>query len=161
MITDEAVDEETMASIKACAVDGASLLKIDSAVLSSDEIVDAIDHGVVKLQKSGGLPVSEEEDPAVLLGSLWGYQLVQTFGWQWTIVTFREHNNTQAIGVLALDRSLAIYPFHFIMGCLENDAPVTIQLAFNILKDQTRIPPLPPNGYENVMEHAHHPEPDQ
>lgn len=148
-----------LVSLDCGAADAAAMLEIDQSIHSADEIVAAIDQCVCQLQKTSGIPVSEEDDPALTLGSLWGQQLVKEFGWSWAGVTFHDHKDTEAIGVFSADRSLAIYPFHFIWGCLENNEPVTIQLAFNILKDASRIPPLPPKGYENVMEHAHHADP--
>jgi hypothetical protein len=86
---------------------------------------------------------------------LWGEQLVREFGWEWSAVTFHDHNDSKAIGVFTRDRSLAIYPWHFIVGCLENNATVTILLAFNMLVAGT-IPPQEPNGYLNLMDHVIH-----
>lgn len=98
----------------------------------------------------------DNEEVALLLASLWGEQLVRQFGWEWGSMIFHDHGNTTAVGVFSPDRSLAIYPFHFIFRCLEEDAPVTLLLAFQILKDASRIPALPEGGYENVMDNVHH-----
>jgi len=154
-ITEELIDEETMTLLDGCAIDAATLLEMDTASLKSREIIAAIDQCVCQLQKGNGPSVTEEDDPALMLGSLWGQRLIMEFGWTWAAVTFHDHNEMQAIGVFSPDRSLAIYPFHFIWGCLENGEPVAIEMAFNILKDASRIPALPAGGYENVMDHAH------
>jgi hypothetical protein len=54
--------------------------------------------------------------------------------------------------VTAPDRSLAIYPFHFLASCLgDRGRDVTVALAFNMLVEKT-IPPMPPRGYADVME---------
>lgn len=98
----------------------------------------------------------ELDDLAYTLGSLWGEQLVRQFGWRWAWVTFHDHDDSRTIGVFSPDRALAIYPFHFIHGCLRTHAPVTILLAFDILVDGKRVPSLPPGGYENVMDNVHH-----
>lgn len=154
-ITEEPIDDETMTLLDGCAIDAATLLEIDTASVTSDEIIAAIDQCVRQLQEGDGPHVTEEDDPALMLGSLWGQRLIMEFGWSWAGVTFHDHNEMQAIGVFSPDRSLAIYPFHFIWGCLENGEAVAIEMAFNILKDASRIPALPAGGYENVMDHAH------
>ena len=76
--------------------------------------------------------------------------------WQWASVTFHDFEGSQAAGVFSPDRALAIYPFHFVYGCMENGAPVTILLSYNMLVDGTRIPALPKRGYENVMDNVRH-----
>jgi hypothetical protein len=101
----------------------------------------------------------DDDDPAYTFGSLWGEQLVRQLGWEWGRVTFHDHGDTRAIGVFSPDRALAIYPFHFVHACLRRDTPVTILLAFDILVEAKRVPPLPPRGYENVMDNVHHAEP--
>ncbi len=101
----------------------------------------------------------DDDEPAYTFGSLWGTQLVRQLGWEWGWVTFHDHGDTRAIGVFSPDRALAIYPFHFVHGCLRRNTPVTILLAFDILVDGKRVPRLPPGGYENVMDNVHHAEP--
>jgi len=155
-ISEETLDTETMDSILGCADEACELLHVDSVADDPSEIVSKIDQHVFVLQKGNGPIVSEDDDPALLLGSLWAQQMVRQFGWQWAGVTFHDHEDSKAVGVFSPDRSLAIYPFHFIWGCLENEAPVTIELSFNILKDASRVPSLPAKGYENVMDNVHH-----
>jgi hypothetical protein len=73
---------------------------------------------------------------------------------------FHDRGDAEAVGVFSRDRSLAIYPFHFVFSCLEERAPVTILLAFQILSEGTRVPKLPAGGYENVMDNVHHSPPN-
>jgi len=155
-ITEHAIDSETLESIAGCAIDAAEMLHLDLESLTAAEIVNAVDNCVFSLQKGGGPKIPEVADPALTLGSLWGQQLVRELGWTWANVTFHKHEDSQAVGVFSPDRALAIYPFHFIWGCLENDASVTILLAYSMLKDGSRIPSLPTNAFENVMDNVHH-----
>lgn len=155
-ITEETIDNETLDPIKGCANDAGQMLGIELAKLSPKEIVAHIDNCVLNIQRGEGPEIHEEDDPALTLGSLWGAQLVSELGWEWSSVTFHEQDETKAVGVFSKDRSLAIYPFHFVYGCLENNATVTILLSFNMLVDGTRVPELPAGGFENVMDNVAH-----
>ncbi len=154
-ISETALDEEVLTHIQASAAAGAALLDVDLKYASADTIVESIDVYVSQRQR-GDQENVEDDEADIALGSLWGQQLVRQFGWEWSSVTFVDHSDATAIGVFSPDRSLAIYPFHFVYGCFENNAPVTILLAFNMLKDGSRIPELPPRGFENVMDNVHH-----
>ena len=160
------IDAETLDALREAAEEAAGMLGLYAAALDPAEIVRAVDDFVYSLQKERGAeasakpelqdPESEEsESAAAVLGSLWGQQLVREFGWEWANVTFADYDDAHVVGVFSPDRSLAIYPLLFVFACLENGADVTIQLAFELLKDRSRIPELPPGGYENVMDHVH------
>ena len=147
---------DILSNMNGCTDDAATMLGIDLSRQSPEHVIEAINAFLLHRQ-DGERPTEEEsEDLSYTLGSLWGEQLVRVFGWDWAGVTFHDHDDSNAVGVLSPDRSLAIYPFHFVYGCLMNDAPVTILLAYNMLKDGSRIPEIPPATYENVMDHVHH-----
>jgi len=153
-ISEYSVEPHILEGIDGSAVEGASLV----GVASDDpppKIVTAINTFVSKPPR--GLPgrVDNWTDRALPLGSLWGQQLVRQFGWEWSGVVFHDHGDTKAIGVFTRDRSLAIYPWHFVFGCLENNATVTILLSFNMLL-AGRIPAQGRGEYVNVMDHVHH-----
>jgi len=60
-----------------------------------------------------------------------------------------------AFGVLSTDRSLAIYPLEFMLGCLRDpDVDVTVMLSFNMLQAGS-IPKMKEKTYTNVMEGVH------
>ena len=155
-VSETSIDQDTMKLIQSCAANAASFLSINPEQVSPARAVGAIDQYIHDLQTAKTQFTNEEEDPAYLFGSFWGQQICRGLGWQWANVVFHDHSDSEAVGVFSPDRSLAIYPFHFIYGCLENGAPVTIQLAFNMLSDGSGIPDLPPRGYENVMDNVHH-----
>ena len=154
-ITESDVPSENAELITKVAASAAEFLQVDPRTASPAEIVEAVDDYVHRMQK-GTAPAPDGEQVEIFFGCLWGQQLVREFGWEWANVTFHDHDDVKALGVFSPDRSLAIYPFHFIIGCLENQAPVTIMLAYNLLKDGSEIPDLPSRGYENVMDNVHH-----
>jgi hypothetical protein len=153
-ITEAPIDPDMLQNIEGAAGEGAELAEIfvdDSPAA----IVAAVNDLVVEEQKHPVEGIDHFDDRALPLGSLWGMQLVRQLGWQWAEVTLHDHNDAKAVGVFSPDRSLAIYPFYFIYGCLENGVPSTILLAFNMLLEG-KIPPQEPKAYVNLMEHVHH-----
>lgn len=133
--SEEPVDP-SMFPLEGAAEEGAAILgvsmsdKPDSIVAAIDKFVFAWQGGKRKLKKG-----IDPEDVPYMLGSLWGQQLVRKFGWDWKMVTFHEHGDSTAPGVLSPDRSLAVYPIHFIIGCFEDSTvDATIMLSYNMLK---------------------------
>lgn len=155
-ITEVLLDPETVTQLHEVAAEAASFLGVDLLTDTPATIIERIDECVYRTQKGDGPTLPDDEQIDAFLGTLWGEAMVKEFGWNWSKVIFHEYDDAEAVGVFSPDRSLAIYPFHFIYGCVENDAPVTIMLAFNILKDGSRVPKLPEYGYENVMDNVHH-----
>ncbi len=164
-ISEQPLEVHTLASIEGCAGDALTILgrapgksskKAQPAAATAQDLVEAVDQCVYDLQQGKGPKFGPDDDPEMTLGSLWGQQLVRELGWEWAAVTFHEHDDAKAVGVFSPDRALAIYPFHFIYGCLENAAEVTIMLSFNLLVDGSKVPKLPPGSYENVMDNVHY-----
>ena len=121
------------------------------------KIVAAVDAFVFDWQCGDHPPASvlDAEDAPFRIGAVWGEQLVRAFGWEWAMVTFHEHGDSTAPGVLSPDRALAVYPIHFIMGCLQDSTvDTTILLAFNMLKAGT-IDDTEPGSYFNLMNGVH------
>ena len=169
-ISEQPLEAKTLQSLADCADDALQILGLATGkggkkskaaltphdALTAHDIVKAVDQCVYDLQQGQGPKFGAADEPDLVLGSLWGQQLVREFSWQWAAVTFHEHDDAKAVGVFSPDRALAIYPFHFIYGCLENGAEVTIMLAFNLLVDGSKVPPLAPGTYENVMDNVHY-----
>ena len=153
-VTEEEVAPSTLASIEGAAGEGADLVgvRIDAP---ASEVIAAINKFVSKPPKRRRGRVDNWTDRALPLGSLWGQQLVRHFGWGWAWVTFHDHDDSKAVGVFSKDTSLAVYPFHFVFGCLENRAPVTILLSFNML-DAGAVPEQGAKAYVNLMDGVHH-----
>ena len=138
------------------AADGvARALGLDARESPAAEVVGAINDCVRSAQKEDTADdVDTWVDLSLPFGCLWGEQMVREFAWERANVTFHDHGDDEAFGVFSSDRSLAIYPSHFILGCIESQAVVTILVAFKMLKDGTKIPDLPAHGYEDVMDHV-------
>lgn len=136
---------------------GMDLLGLKDLAASPQSIVEAIDTFVYRWQK-GNRPADKSIDPEDVpfsLGSLWAEQLIRQFGWTWIKVTFLDRKNSVAHAVASPDRSLVIYPIHFLIGCFRDPGvDATILLSFNMLLGG-RVDPLTPNSYENLMASVH------
>lgn len=86
------------------------------------------------------------------LGALWGSQLVQRFGWGWVMV---EDDGDSSIAVVDGRRSMVVYPFDYVYGCLESGEYPTILLAFNLLADGG-LPTFPDRSYTSIMDGIQH-----
>lgn len=94
-----------------------------------------------------------DEDLPFCLGPLWGEQLVRDKGWSWVAVKFED--DSSAIGVASADRSMVIYPFHFLMGCVQDPTvDVTLMLMWNMLEGG-KLASLRPNEMAHVMAQVH------
>jgi hypothetical protein len=137
--------------------EGMRLLGISDPNAKPGMVVEAIDAFVYDWQK-GRRPRDisiKPDDVPFALGSLWGEQMIRQFGWQWVKVAFLDRKNLVAHAVVSHDRSLVIYPFHFLMGCLsDSNVDATIMLSFNmLLANKTGVGE--PYAYLNVMECVH------
>jgi len=151
-VSERGIEPHILEGIEGSAAEGAELVGV-SADDPPERVVEAIDAFVSK--PPGGAGVDNWTDRALPIGSLWGRQLVRRFGWEWSAVVFHGEGDSKAVGVFSKDRSLAVYPWHFVFGCLENGAPVTILLAFRMLAAGA-VPAQTPGGFVNVMERVRH-----
>lgn len=149
---------DTLQNIKNCAGDALKLLGLAEAAPSPREAVAAINEYIRRWQK-GDRPdeeVSDFEDSRLCMAALWGEQMAEAFQWGWAWVTFHDYGDSRALGVFSPDRSLATYPFEFLLGCMRDPGvPVTILLAYNMLA-AGKIPAFPPRSYQNLMEGVRH-----
>lgn len=156
-ISERPLDAATASSLQDCAGDALELLGLAGKSADPAAVVAAIDAFVHAWQNGKRPPkrTLDPEDAPFIIGSLWGEQLVKRFGWQWAMVTFHDHDDSVAPGVLSPDRSLALYPIHFLMGCFEDSGvDATIALSYNMLEGGS-IGKLKPKAYFNLMEGVH------
>jgi hypothetical protein len=153
-ISEQPLDPEIASNLIGAAAEGAALVgvKPDAEPL---KIVEAINAFVAKPPKSWFKKVDNWTDRALPLGSLWGAQMVRQFGWEWASITQHDQGDAKAMCVFDQRRSLAIYPFEFIFGCLESKSYPTILLAFNMLV-AGKVPELDAAGYMNLMDGVRH-----
>jgi hypothetical protein len=148
--------ESTAEALREEIADGTKLLGV-SPDDDPAKIVAAVDAFVFDWQCGDHPPASvlDAEDAPFRMGAVWGEQLVRAFGWEWAMVKFHEHGDTTAPGVLSPDRALAVYPIHFIMGCLQDSTvDTTILIAFNMLAAGS-IDGSTPGSYFNLMDGVH------
>src|SRR5947209_5827585 len=119
--SDEPLNDETMASIRGCANEALEILGPKYASADPETVVAAVDKFAYRWQKGKRPPadvVEDTEQARLLFGSLWGEQIVKRFGWEWAQVIFGD--GSVAFGVVSSDRSLAIYPLDFMLGCMQD-----------------------------------------
>jgi hypothetical protein len=157
-VTEEPVPENLMGNIRGCAKDALKVLGGDFAKADPAMVVEAIDDFAYRWQKGDRPPsnvVEDGEEARLIFGSLWGEQLVKQFSWQWAKVTFHDYDDSFAFGVFSPDRSLAIYPLEFMLGCLQDPTvDVTVMLSFNMLCEG-KVPQMKKKSYTNVMDGIH------
>ena len=153
-ISEQPIDPEITSNLAGASAEGAAMIgvKPDADPLS---IVEAINTFVAKPPKGWFRKVDNWTDRALPLGSLWGMQMVRQFGWEWASITQHDQGDAMAMGVFDKSRSLGIFPFEFVFGCLESKSYPTILLAFNMLL-AGKIPELEAGGYMNLMDGVHH-----
>ncbi|HVS39847.1 MAG TPA: hypothetical protein VMS17_30090 [Gemmataceae bacterium] len=154
-ITEQEVPKGILDSIKGCADDALNILGSAFANADPPTIVAAVDDFVYRWQKGERPPadvVEDGEQARLLFGSLWGEQIVKQFGWQWAKVTFHDYGDATAFGVFSPDRSLAIYPLDFMLGCIrDSNVDVTAMLSFEMLR-AGQVPKMNKKSYINVMD---------
>ena len=153
VIAESKVEQHLLDQFTAVANDGLQLLKSDAGKSPKDLIASINEYLSKPAKKKWFKKVDNWTDKALPLGTLWGEIFVKEFDWEWVKLTFEDQS--QAIGVFTKDRSLGFYPWYFVLGCVENEAPVTILLAWNMLQEGA-VPDMEPKTYENLMEGVHH-----
>lgn len=94
------------------------------------EVVERITSAVTYLREHP-LVKDEESRHAVMLGALFGEQVVYAYGWAWAQVGTAER---MAFAVVALDRSVYIEPLQFVWQYLiDKERDITLLLTFNML----------------------------
>src|SRR5438046_10732205 len=90
-MSDEPLNDETMASIHGCANDALQVLGRKYAAADPATVIEAVDKFACRWQK-GKRPstdvVEDTEEARLVFGSLWGEQIVKQFGWEWVQVNF-------------------------------------------------------------------------
>jgi len=147
--TEEPVAESIARGIPGAAVEGAEIVGVDPSEGAKTKI-EAI-NSFLTPKKSGWFGrntdtiIDNWTERSLPIGCLWGEIMVQHFGWSWANLIQHDHDDFKAISVVNDDRSLAIFPWHYCFGCLENDVHPTVLLAFNML-EAGKIPQQEPRG---------------
>jgi hypothetical protein len=152
-ITEKPLSAETVALLPSAGRQGLAAVGLDAAA-EPKAVIEAVDQFVFDWQEGKRPPADklDAEDAPFALGSLWGEQLVRRFGWEWALMTFHDHGNSVASGVVSPDRALAVYPIHFLMGAMKDaGVDVTIALSYNML-EAGKLGKLHAREYVNLMD---------
>jgi hypothetical protein len=144
---------ERIRLIKAVTNDAAGFLGVDPVNGSPDAIVQKIDATIVEMVFGRATSIPADEEPDLLLASLWGAQMVREFGWAWVDMQFDDGVDA---AVVSPERDMVIYPFTFVAECLAKRRICTVELSFNMLVGRKAEMVFPPKSYEDVMMHIHH-----
>jgi len=147
-------DQERLGLIEAVAGEAAELLDIDLIADAPQTIMAKVNDAVVDLVFEKSTPVSEDEAPHLLLGSLWGAQMARQFQWYWADVVIDDEFNE--VAMISPNQEMIIFPFSFTAACIAKQCICTILLAFNMLLENDRIGEIAPATYENIMLSIHH-----
>src|SRR6185503_417876 len=140
---------ERMGLIEAVTKEAAGVLGVDPVKDSPDAIVQKVDATIVDLVfgRPTSIPQGDEESD-LLLGCLWGAQMVREFGWAWAEIQLAQGKD---MAVVAPERDVVIYPFTFVAQCLAKRFICTVQLSFNMWSKRRAEMVFPPKSYEDLM----------
>jgi hypothetical protein len=153
-VVESSPDQERLDLIKGTAEDAAKLLGIDLVSDSPQSIMVKVNDAIVDLVLEKPSPVSEDENPDLLLGCLWGAQMVRQFGWYWTNAVIDDEFDE--VAVISPNQEMIIFPLSFASACITKQCICTVLLAFNMLLEGRHIGQVSAGAYENIMLHIHH-----
>ena len=153
-ITESPPDKERMALIDSVANEAGGLLGFDLANDPPQSVMSKVDEVIVDLIHEKPTPVSEDENPDLLLGVLWGACLVRQFGWYWSDVVVDDQFDE--VAVIAPQQEMIVFPLAFVAAVLDRQCVCTLALAFNMLLEEGQIEAFSPGAYENLMMGVHH-----
>lgn len=153
-VTESPQDAERQELIQAVTHDAATLLDVDLAADSPHSIVTKINEAIVDLVFERENPITQDENPHLLLGALWGAQMARQFRWYWADVVIDDEY--PEVAMISPGQEMIIFPFGFTEACINRQCICTILLAFNMLLENDRMGEIPPGTYENIMLNIHH-----
>jgi len=153
-ITESPQDLERQALIQQVTLDAAAMLEIDLENDESQFIVTKVYDTIVDLVFERVTPVSEDENPHLLLGALWGAQMARQFNWYWADVVIDEQFNE--VAMISPNQDMVIFPFSFTQACIDRQCICTILLAFNMLIENDKAGEFETGSYENIMLDIYH-----
>lgn len=153
-IAESEPDEERMTLINGVANEAATLLGVGIATDSPRAIVARVNEVMVDLVFEKATPVSEDDNPDLLLGALWGTQMARQFGWYWADVIVDDQFNE--VAMISPNQEMIVFPFSFTSAILQRQCICTVLLAFNMLLEDDQIGAIPPKTYDNIMLRIRH-----
>jgi hypothetical protein len=154
-VTEVPMEEIYTKHIPGAAKEGAGMLGV-SVEAEPIRIVEAINEFIAKPPKKKWFQrIDNWNDRAMPLGCLWATQMQRQFEWQWVNMIQHDHNDFKVVAMFDTERTVGIYPFHYVFGCFDNKVYPTILLAFNMLI-AGKIPAFETRSYVNLMDGVQH-----
>jgi len=147
-------DQERLDLINAVIGDAVAMLDVDPEKDSPQAVMQKVNDAIVDLVFERPTPVSDDENPHLVLGALWGAQMARQFNWYWADVEI--DGQFDEVAMISPNQEMIIFPFSFTSACIEKQCICTHLLAFSMLLDNDRIGEIPPGTYENIMLSVHH-----
>ncbi|MEO1523917.1 MAG: hypothetical protein AAFX06_00695 [Planctomycetota bacterium] len=147
-------DEERLGLIQAVVGDAMLLLEVDPAIDTPQEVMQIVNDAVVDLVFEKPNPVSQDENPHLVLGALWGEQMARQFNWYWADVVIDDQ--FEEVAMISPQKEMIIFPFAFTGACIGKQCICTLLLAFNLLLENEKLGECAPGDYENIMLNIHH-----
>ena len=151
-IVESQPNAERMTLINAVANDATVLLDVGED--SPQATVAKVNDAIVDLVLGKENPISQDDNPDLLLGALWGSQMARQFDWYWADVVVDDQ--FEEVAVISPNQEMVIFPLSFTSAIIQKQCICTVLLSFNMLLDNNRIETFAPGTYENIMLGIHH-----
>lgn len=146
------LDNDTRRLLEQAAKECRKILHIDPGA-TSGRVLSVVE-ARVRSYANKKQKIDDVYDERILdLGSVWGEMLVCEFQWVWSEFEFSDHSS--ALGILDPICNRAVYPFHYMYGCIVNKAEIQIELSYNLVKSG-KIPSRKHKAVDNLMDHVHY-----
>ena len=115
-VVESTPDQERLDLIDAVAGDAAILLDIDLSNDPPQEIMTKVNDAIVAIVFGEATPVTQDENPDLLLGALWGAQMARQFQWYWADAVLDD--TTNEVAMISPNKEMIIFPFSFVGACI-------------------------------------------
>lgn len=146
-------DPERKRLLESVTKDAAGYLGVDLVNDTPVHIVKSVNSVIVRIVFGQPTPIPESEEKDLVLGCLWGAQMVREFDWSWADIRF---GDALDVAVVSPERDMAIYPFTFVADCIAKRCICTVALSFNMLMERKGETIFEPKRYESLMTHIRH-----
>jgi len=153
-VSESLPDQKRQSLIQSVIEDAAELLEVNLSEDLPVEIMKKVNDAILAIIFDKPTPITKEDNPDLMLGSLWGAQMARQFNWYWADVLLDD--SIKELAMISPNKEMIIFPFSFVGACLDKQCISTVLLAFNMLLENDRIGEIEPGTYENIMLNIHH-----
>ena len=144
-------DLELMRAVEDQSFLGLEMLGGLKASDSPELIIARIDQYIQELQESDSIPWDAWYEYYAPLGTLWGEQIGRTYGWEWERIWLEEHEGDFVYAIVSPNRSMMVYPFQYIISCVESGRTVAVSQVYRSLGANKRLQELPAGSYTDIL----------